>query len=98
MNPDESLREIQRETIVNFIKRSGVGDVINANDPKVIYWLDEINTDSIAKIKALVVESLPKEHECTKDCNINSNVWRRGHLAYKDGLKAGLGEIRSIFE
>jgi hypothetical protein len=58
---------------------------------------DSYFDSGVAKIKALVVEALPKEHECTKDCNINSNEWRRGHQAYKDGLKAGLGEIRSIY-
>ena len=87
---NKALKAIQREAIVNFINKSGVGNVINADDPKVINWLDETNTEAIAKIKALVVDSIGEDDIYNEMCE-HCNNWDEG----RNDLR---GEIRSIYE
>lgn len=75
MNLDESLREIQKQF---------ASTVINGTAPEKAY------IESIAKIKALVVESIPEERP--KHVDRDNNTYHE-----KIGYNQCLGEIGSIW-
>jgi hypothetical protein len=46
-------------------------------------------------IRDCIEAVIPERHECSSECEVNSNEWRIGHGAWKDGEALTIDTIES---